>query len=177
MKTGGRQQLLIIVTLAVVALFASDRLIYSPLLNLWRARASEIKELRGQIRRGTATIKNEQAIHGKWDQMRANTLPNNQSAALEKISKAFHDWAEESGASLNGVTPQWKSDSDEYKTVVCRVDASGTLWMLSRFIYDIEKDPMGLKLESVDFNSRDNTGQQLTLALQVSGLVLTGQEQ
>jgi hypothetical protein len=48
--------------------------------------------------------------------------------------------------------------------------------MLSRFIYDIEKDPMGLKLESADFNSHDNTGQQMTLALQVSGLVLNSQE-
>jgi len=177
MKTGNRQQLLLVATIAVVALLAGDRLIYSPLKNLWQARAKEIKELHGQIRRGSATIKNEQVIHGTWDQMRTNTLPNNQSGALEQISKAFHDWAEESGASLNGVTPQWKSDSDEYKTVVCRVDASGTLWMLSRFIYDIEKDPMGLKLESVDFSSRDNTGQQLTLGLQVSGLVLTSQEQ
>jgi len=49
--------------------------------------------------------------------------------------------------------------------------------MLSRFIYDVEKDPMGLKLDSVDFSSRDNTGQQLTLALQVSGLALTAQDQ
>ena len=177
MKTGGRQQLLIILTIAVVALFAGDKLIYSPLLNLWRARAKEIKELRGQIRRGSATIKNEPVIQGRWTQMQTNTLPGNQSAALEKISKAFRDWAEESGASLNGVTPQWKSDSEEYKTVVCRVDASGTLWMLSRFIYDIEKDPLGLKLESVDFSSRDNTGKQMTLALQVSGLVLNSPEQ
>jgi hypothetical protein len=177
MKTGSRQQLLVIVTIAVVALFAGDKLIYSPLLSLWKARAKEIKELQGQIRRGSAMVNNEQVIHGKWDKMQTNTLPSNQSAALEKISKAFRDWAEESGASLNGVTPQWKSDSDEYKTVVCRVDASGTLWMLSRFIYDIEKDPMGLKLESVDFSSRDNTGQQMTLALQVNGLVLNSQEE
>jgi hypothetical protein len=176
-KTGNRQQVLILVTFAVVALFAGDRLVYGPLKSLWQARAKEIRELQGQIRRGAATIRNEPGIRGKWDLMRTNTLPNNQSAALEQISKAFHDWAEESGASLNGVTPQWKSDSDEFKTVVCRVDASGTLWMLSRFIYDIEKDPMGLKLESVDFSSRDNTGQQLTLALQVSGLVLTSQDQ
>jgi hypothetical protein len=176
MKTGNRQQLLIVVTIAVVALLAGDKLMYTPLKNLWQARAKEVKELRGQIRRGSATINNERVIYGQWEQIQTNTLPSNQSAALEKISKAFRDWAEESGASLNGVTPQWKSDSDEYKTVVCRVDASGTLWMLSRFIYDIEKDPMGLKLESVDLSSRDNTGQQLTLALQVSGLVLNSQE-
>ena len=69
--------------------------------------------------------------------------------------------------------PQWKSDSEEYKTLVCRVDASGTLWMLSRFVYDIEKGPIGLKLDSVDFTSRDTSGRQLSLGLQISGLVLT----
>ena len=58
---------------------------------------------------------------------------------------------------------------------MCRVEAEGTLWFLSRFIYDIESDPLGLKLESVDFSSPDNTGQKLTLGLQVSGLVLTSQ--
>jgi hypothetical protein len=46
---------------------------------------------------------------------------------------------------------------------------------VSRFLYDIEKGPLGLKLESVDINSRDNTGKQLTLGLQVSGLVLTSE--
>jgi len=45
--------------------------------------------------------------------------------------------------------------------------------MLSRFIYDVEKGPLGLKLESVDLTSRDNTGKQLSLGLQISGLVLT----
>src|SRR2546428_10713833 len=99
MKTGNRQQLLLVATIAVVALLAGDRLIYSPLKNLWQARAKEIKELHGQIRRGSATIKNEQVIHGQWDQMRTNTPPNNQSGAREQISNGFPDRAEESGHS------------------------------------------------------------------------------
>jgi hypothetical protein len=32
---------------------------------------------------------------------------------------------------------------------------------------------MALKIESLDLNSKDNTGQQLTLGMQISGLVLT----
>jgi hypothetical protein len=34
-----------------------------------------------------------------------------------------------------------------------------------------------LKLQSVELTARDNEGQQLTLALQVSALVLTAKEQ
>jgi hypothetical protein len=36
---------------------------------------------------------------------------------------------------------------------------------------------MALKLESVELSARDTTGQQLTLDLQISGLVLVSQSQ
>jgi hypothetical protein len=127
------------------------------------------------VSEGSALLRRETVIRDRWYHMRTNTLPNNQSLAQEQMLKAFQNWAQESGVSLNALTPQWKTDSDDYQTLVCRVDASGTLWMLSRFLYDIEKGPLGLKLESVDVSSRDNTGQQLSLGLQVSGLVLTPQ--
>ena len=54
-----------------------------------------------------------------------------------------------------------------------RVEASGDLDTLAHFLYDIEKGPMALKLESVDLSARDDTGQQFTLGLQVNGLALT----
>jgi hypothetical protein len=46
---------------------------------------------------------------------------------------------------------------------------------LSQFLYDVEKDPMALKLDSVELSAHDTTGQQLTLGLQISGLVLNSQ--
>jgi len=176
-KPDNRQKLLMIVTFAVAALFVGDKLIYSPLVRLAQARSKEVKNLQLQVARGRTLIKYEQDIRKEWSDMRTNMLPVNQSFAQERVLRAFQDWAQESGVSLNGTVPQWKNgETPDYKTLVCRVDASGTLWMLSRFIYDIEKGPMGLRLESVDLNSRDNTGQQLTLGLQVSGLVLNSPE-
>ena len=111
--------------------------------------------------------------------MRANTLPNNPSLAEQQLLKAFDAWSQESRVSITGITPQWKHDADEYMTLECRVDASGDLATLSRFLYDIEKDPMALKLESVELSARDNAGQELAMGLRVSGLVLTpgGQRQ
>jgi Tfp pilus assembly protein PilO len=175
MKPADRQKLLIVLVAVLAGVLIGDRLIYTPLTNLWQSRQQEIKRLRTQVTEGSALLRRESVIRDRWDNMRTNTLPNNQSLAQEQMLKAFQNWAQESGVSLNALTPQWKTDSDDYQTLVCRVDASGTLWMLSRFLYDIEKGPLGLKLESVDVSSRDNTGQQLSLGLQVSGLVLTPQ--
>jgi len=176
-KPDNRQKLLLAITIAVAALFVGDKLIYTPLLNLAEARSKEIKSLGLRLKRGKALMAQEQNIRGDWQNMRTNMLPNNQSVAQERVLTKFQEWAQESGASLNGTVPQWKTgETPDYKSLVCRVDVSGTLWMLSRFIYNVEKGPMGLRLESVDLNSRDNTGQQLTLGLQVSGLVLTSPE-
>ena len=173
MKPVNRQQLLIIVTSVVAAILVGERLVYAPLSALWKSRAETISKLDRQIKRGRATIASEPSIRAQWGQMRTNALPDNQGEAMNRISEKFRVWAEESSASLSAVSPpQWQEDNKDYKTVVCRVDVSGTLWMLARFIYDIESDPLGLKIESIEFSSRDNTGQQLSLGLQVSGLAL-----
>jgi hypothetical protein len=109
--------------------------------------------------------------------MRTNTLPDNPSLAEQQTLKAFDSWARESGADVTGITPQWNNDSPDYLTLNCRLEAAGDLGTLSRFVYDIEKDPMALKLESVELSAHDNAGQQLTLDLQISGLVLVSQNQ
>ena len=57
-------------------------------------------------------------------------------------------------------------------TLECRIDAVGSMSTLTRFLYEVEKDPLALKVDSMDITARDNDGQQLALALQISGLLL-----
>jgi Tfp pilus assembly protein PilO len=175
MKIENRQHLLLLLTIAAVALFAGDKLILTPLAKAWKSRSQTVAQLRKQVADGSLLVRREQSVRSRWDSMRTNALPNNPSLAQEQVLKAFEHWSQESGVSINAITPQWKNDADDYQTLVCRVDASGSLWTLSRFLHDIEKEPMALKVESVDISSRDKTGQQLTLGLQVSGLVLAAQ--
>jgi len=175
MKIENRQQFLVVLTIAVAALFVGERLIYEPLANWWSVREQKVGALENQVRDGKLLLKREQAIRNQWDQMRTNTLPTDTSLAEQQVLKAFDNWARESDASITGVTPQWNNDATNYLTVDWRVEASGDLGTLTRFLYDIEQDPMALKLESVNLSARDDTGQQLTLGLQVSGLALTSQ--
>lgn len=172
-----RQQLLIVLTITVVALFAGDKVIVGPLTNLWHARSGEIKKLRTDIANGNSLIKDGDALRSRWDRMQTNTLPNDSKRATEQALKVLQEYALESGATLVNFNPQWKSDKDEYKTLVCNVDASGNLWNLTRFVFNIEKGPTAMKIESLNLASTDNTGQQLNLRLQASGLVLNSPRQ
>jgi len=168
-----RQQLLVIGAIAAVVLFAGDQLVLTPLTTAWSARSKRVAELRQQISKGKMLMQREQTIRSRWEQMSRNALPNNTSAAEQQVYTAIDLWAQNSGVVISAITPQpWKHDSDDYTSYECRVDAAGDLGRLSRFLYSVERDPMALKLELVELGARDKEGQQLSLGLQFSGLVL-----
>ena len=173
MKIENRQKLLLILTIAVVALYVGDLLVFEPLGKWWKSRSDTIVTLRNQVKEGKFMLLREPSIRRQWGEMSAKTLPNNTSLAEQQVLKSFDNWSQESGATVTGITPQWKIDSTNYMTLNCRVEASGDLGTLSRFVYDIEQNTMAMKLDSVEFSTHDNAGQQLTLGLQLSGLALT----
>ena len=175
MQIKNRQQMLVVIAMAAAALFAANALVVTPLTNAWKARAKRMVDLRRQVSEGTLLLQREPGIRSRWEQIRTRALPNNTSAAEQQFHKAVDSWALESRVSIAAKTPQWKHDAEDYMTYQCRVEASGTLATLSRFLYDIEKDPMALKLDAVELSAHDKDGQQLSLAVQLNGLVLNPQ--
>ena len=172
MKIENRQQFLLMLTLAVAALYIGVNFLCVPLSHAWSARAAKVRDLRAKVGEGKQLIRREPVIRGRWAQMSTNALPNNTSLAEQQVLKDFDNWARDTGTDISSVLPQWKNDSTNYVTLNCRVEASGNLGTLSRFIYEIEKGPAPLKLESVELSAHDPAGQQLTLGLQISGLSL-----
>ncbi len=176
MQIKNRQQLLIIVAGVVFALLISDALILSPLARAWKARVTKLADLRKQVDDGEKLLQRADALTSRWSQMQTGALPNNNSLAEQQVLKAFDSWSQDARISVNSITPQWKRDSEEYQTIECRVDASGSVGTLAKFLFNLEKDSMALKIESVQITARDKDGQNLTLGLQVSGLVLNQAE-
>ena len=172
MKIENRQQFLIVLTAVVVALWLGDLMVFEPLGKLWSARSAQITTLRNQVKDGKTMIQREAGIRSRWSDMRANALPDNPSLAAQQVIMALDNWSLASSAEVTSIMPQWKYDSTNYMTFNCRVEASGTMGALSQFLYQIEKGPMALKLDSVELSAHENTGQQLTLGLQISGLAL-----
>src|SRR5881397_2910947 len=157
MKIENRQRTLALVAITAVVLLASDRLILTPLTRAWKARAGRIAELKREVTQGGMLLERERVIRTRWSGMRTNTLPNNVSAAESEVLRAFDRWEQDSRISVTSKKPQWKRNEDDYRTFECRVDAA-RLPALTRFLYEVEKDPLALKVESVEIASRDNDG-------------------
>jgi len=176
MKIQNRQQIMVLVAAAAAVLLLGDKLVLPLLTHSWTERATRIVELRKSVSQGTLLSSRERTIRERWESMRTNTLPNNMSAAENEVLRAFDRWSQESRVSITSIKPQWKQTGEDYATLECRADASGSIQSLSRFLFNVEKDPLALRIETVEITARDNDGQQLALVLQVSGLLLSPQE-
>jgi hypothetical protein len=176
MKIKSRQDFLVALTIVAAGLFATVNFIFTPLEGWWSARSAQIKELREKVQDGKMMLSREASIRSDWNGKRANALPANTSLAEQQVLKAFDGWARDSSTELTSMTPQWKDDSTNYMTLACRVEASGSLGTLSRFLYEIEKGPMALRIDTIELSAHDSAGQQLTLGLEVNGLALMQQD-
>lgn len=177
MNLNKRQQLLAILAIVAVGLFVVDKLVLTPLTNSWKTRAARLEKLKKDVRDGEETLKRESAWREQWGRMRTNTLATDKSNAENQMMKAFERWSQEGGVSVSSIRPQWKESEDDYKTLECRADVAGSLPAIARFLFQIERDPMGVKVDSMELTARDTEGSQLALIIQVSGLLLNPPKQ
>jgi Tfp pilus assembly protein PilO len=172
-KIENRQQFLVMLTIAAVALFVGVNFILEPLGGWWSSRQAQIKQLRDRVHDGQLLINRETGLRDQWDTMRNNSLPANTSLAEQQLLKAVDEWSRGSGAEVTSLMPQWKNESTNYLTLACRVETAGDLGTLSRFLYNLEKGPMALRLDSVELSAHDKDGLQMTMSAEINGLALT----
>jgi len=174
-ETKQRQKILMIIVAVGAVLFLGDNVVVEPLIAGWKARADHNQQLRAQLENGQKMLQREFYLHSRWASMATNALPSDQSAAEAELFKAFDRWERASGITRVSIKPQWKQGDDDkynYMTLECRADYNGDIEKVKQFLYEVEKDPIGLKVENVEISSRDDNGQQLSLGLQLTGLQL-----
>ena len=86
--------------------------------------------------------------------------------------KAVDAWSQGSGAEVTSLMPQWKNDATNYMTLTCRVETAGDLGALSKFLYDVERGPAAVRVDSLELTERDKDGQQFTMSAEINGLAL-----
>ena len=173
METKNREKLLLIATGTVAVLWLLNLLVFSPLIDNWHSRSDEIIKLRKQIAEGTTLARREPTIRDRWDNMRANALPNNPTLAERQLFTAFDHWVGSGRVTEGSFRPQVQEGDTNFSTVDCRSDVSGNLQTVTAFLKAMNQDPLANKVGSFELASKDDNGQQLTLGLSLSGLILT----
>jgi hypothetical protein len=172
METKNREKLLLIGTATVAALWLLDLLVFGPLVDSWHSRSDEIAKLKKEIENGQMLERREAGIRERWDNMRANALANNPTVAERQLFTAFDHWVSSGRVTEGSFRPQVTEGDTNFSTVDCRSDVSGNLATVGDFLKAMSKDPLADKVESFELAAKDDNGQQLTLGLSLSGLIL-----
>jgi hypothetical protein len=169
-----RQRWLVILAAAGVALLILEYWVRAPLTAIWQTHSVEIVKLRKNVADGRYLIARAPQLQQTWDEMQANALPKDPAQAEQDVIAAVDRWGRANNIELGSIRPQWKRGAtDRYSLLECRVDATGSLPTISRFIYELEHSPLALRVDSVEITSRDDGGSKLALGLVISGLRLS----
>jgi Tfp pilus assembly protein PilO len=177
MQIKNRQQLLTFGAILTVVILLGDRVIISPLTRAWKERTARVAKLTESIKQGAVLMERERIIHDRWHSMQTNALPNDTSKAENLVMNAIGRWELESGVRFNSLKPQPKRNADDYMTIECRIDATGTLESMTKFVYNLETDSLPIKVEELEVTSRDTAGQQISLIMRITGLLISPQDE
>ena len=172
MESKRRKRLLAVAAIACVAAVAGDRLVLSPLNNLWTTRSERIAELEKSLSKGRLLVDREEAMKERWREMKDRSLPAEMSVSEDRILKSVGRWVRDSRLGVTSLKPRWTDDEENFKKLEFRATAQGGMESVARFLYELETDPLPLKLEDIEIAARDERGDMLTLAVRFTGLVL-----
>lgn len=171
--TKNRQQLLVILAGIAVLLLVLDSVVLTPMTKSWKSRAAEIERLQKNVTQGRGLIERGDRMQSLWAEMQSQALPKDAAEAEQALISAFDRWGRSASIEVGSIKPQWKRGAtDRYSLLECRVDATGTLATLTKFVYEVEHSKLPLRIESIELTARDTQGQRLSLSLHVSGLRL-----
>lgn len=167
-----RERILIIAAAICVAVFFGDRLILTPLWNVWNDRSERIGELKKNVQNGEILLDRRMGLEEKWDAFRENAFPENSPEVENRILSRVHEWSNQSGINLHTMKPRWKEIDEESKKLELRLTADGSLEQVARFLYNLESDPIPARLEDAGVSSQNERGSRLDLNVTFSGLVI-----
>ncbi len=174
MPNDRRKRLFVIVAMICIGLFIFDKLILGAVVEGWKSRTQRIGDLEKKLQDGERLITHNKADYEKqWAFMLKNSLPPERSEAEQLIYDAMEQWSK-IGLTVTSQRPQWITDRDNNTRIEFRIVATGSIEAIARFLYNVERDPRGLRVQDVEISSRDEAGRNLSMSVLLTGVVLRG---
>jgi Tfp pilus assembly protein PilO len=169
-----REKLLILAAALCVIILLGDKFILSPMLNLWKTRAARITALEESLNKGTVLTDREETLTQRWQEMQGRSLTNEASSAENQVLNRVNDWARSSGLNVTSLRPRWIIDEgQEARKLEFSLSATGSMESVTRFLYELERDPLAIRLEDVELATHDEQGREITLSARFTGLIVS----
>jgi len=169
MRIERREDFLKLAVGVVVGLFLLDRMVLSPAFDHWKDQGERIDQLRQKVTRGRQLLDRESTLRARWAEMLKTDLATDSAVAEKDAYAGLSKWTLGKGVSITSLTPQWRLQVDDaHDLYEFRALVNGTQASIGRFVYELETDPLPVRMEDCELTARDAKGQQLSATLRFS---------
>jgi len=168
-----REHLLVLAALICLGAWAGDKLVRAPMQKTWNKWDQRITETGKSLAKGHVMVDREDDIRKQWSEMKRRGLPADQSVAENSVLQSLSRWSQQGRLGVTSIKPRWSQDEEDHMKIECRAATQGNVGAVARFLYELERDPLALRVETVEITGRDDSGRDLTLDVQYTGLLLT----
>jgi hypothetical protein len=174
-----RENLILAVAAACVGLIIANKFFVSPMIETYHVRTTEIAKLQGDLLRGRSLIKREKEIGDELKNIVKNSLPDDTAIVEKQMFAAIERWKTMSGVTVTSRAPRWEKDvggdipvQAKINKLEFKIAATGNIQSITKFLYEMEADPLAIRVEDVELTSRDAAGKTLTVESRITGLVI-----
>jgi hypothetical protein len=167
-----RERYIVIGTLAVVGLFALDRLLLTPLIERRQVVAAQMRLETERMERANGLLTNRSRVNRKWNEISGSSLKIDGSTAESQIIRAVNDWALEAGLNLSSAKPERAEKEKQFMKITFRANATGNMAAISRFMWRLQTSKVPIRVTDLSITTRRDGVDDLSLDLGISTIYL-----
>ena len=170
-----RERLIITATLVAVSILVLDRYALTPLLARYSALEARKERLLADTRRAESLLTRRRKIVPEWHRILAGSLKRDPAEAESQMLHALRDWSEQAGLNLSLLRPERSTEKTDLREITFHVAGDGTMNSISRFLWCLETADIPTRLKTVQFRSRKEGIDDLSVQLRISTLYLAAE--
>lgn len=143
-----REKIILAVTLVVVGIFFSDRLVLHPLVGIFRSTDQEFQDLEVNIKKSVRLLSQKNHLQEEVKKYASYSVQA-KSAEEEAVAllKAIEGLAGEAGVNLVYVKPAAAKTEERLKKYYANLEFEAQMEQLIKFFYQVESSTQLLKIE------------------------------
>jgi len=169
-----RERTIVMLSVAVLAIFLADRFILTPILDRRDQIDAETGECLLQLQKADSLFAQKKRLAPRWRQMTDSGLGTGAAAAESRLLHSIRDWAQETQLNLSSVKHERTEMERQFQKITWRAAGAGSMEAVSRFLYGIQEATLPVRISDLQIGSRQDGADSLSVQVGVSTLCMPG---
>lgn len=172
MAMSKRERYIGIVTVAVIGIFALDRIVVTPLMDRQSDLKVRLASARDDLASANRLMTTSQRLDRQWHEASGKSLKNNEPEAESQILNSIGEWAQQSGLSVSATKRERTEKEKEFVKITYRATATGSMRQVGEFLWRIQTASIPVRITDISMNSRKDGTDDLAVQLGIATVYL-----